>query len=68
MVVAPYLGADGLCPCHRYRVTPATQAIDEGITPINPHPHLEAAVVVGKRWRLEQGAVLVLTPGLRLHH
>ena len=28
------------------RVTPATQAVDKRITPINPHPHLQAAVVV----------------------
>jgi len=30
----------------RYGVTPATQAVDEGILPINTHPHLQAAVVV----------------------
>jgi hypothetical protein len=34
----------GFGDCHR--VTPATQAVDKRISPVNPHPHLETAVVV----------------------
>jgi len=44
--VAPDLGGDGVGFCDRHGVTPTTQAVDEGILPINPHPHLQAAVVV----------------------
>jgi len=51
-----------------YRVTPATQAVDEGILPLNPHPHLQAAVVVSQGRGLLHGVPLLLTPRLRLHH
>jgi len=67
-VIAPDLGGDGVGFSDRHGVTPATQAVDEGITPINPHPHLQAAVVVSQRWWFLQGVPLLLTPGLRLHH
>jgi len=67
-VVAPDLGGDGVCLCHGYRVTPATQAVDKRISPINPHTHLETAVVVSQRWWFLHGVPLLLTPGLRLHH
>jgi len=46
LVVALDLGGDGVGFCNRHRVNPATQAVDEGILPINPHPHLQAAVVI----------------------
>ena len=68
LVITPNLGADGVGFSHCHWVAPASQAIDKGILAINPHPHLERAVVVAERWRLEQGAGLLLTPGLRLHH
>jgi len=68
LVVAPDLGGDGVCLCHCHRVTPTTQAVDEGILPINPHPHLQAAVVVSQGRGLLHGVPLLLTPGLRLHH
>ena len=48
LVVAPDLGGDGVGFSDCHRVTPATQAVDEGITPVNPHPDLEAAVVVAE--------------------
>ena len=68
LVVAPNLGADGVGFSNCHWVAPASQAIDKRILAINPHPHLESAVVVAERWRLEQGAGLLLTPGLRLHY
>ena len=34
----------GLSDCHG--VIPTTQAVDKRILPVNPHPHLECAVVV----------------------
>jgi len=46
LVVAPNLGGDGVGFGDCHWVTPATQAVDEGILSINPHPDLEAAVVV----------------------
>ena len=48
LVIAPDLGSDGVGLCHRYRVTPTPQAVDKGILPINPHLHLQAAVVVSE--------------------
>ena len=63
-----YLGGDGVSFCHCYRVTSATQTVDEGISPVNPHPDLKAAVVIAKRRGLEQGGGVLLALGLRLHH
>ena len=48
LVVAPDLAAYGLCLGNSHRVAPASQAVDEGITPINPHPDLQAAVVIAE--------------------
>jgi hypothetical protein len=45
-VIAPDLGGDGVGFSDCHRVTPTPQAVDKRITPINPHPHLQAAVVV----------------------
>jgi hypothetical protein len=68
-VVAPDLGGDGVGIGDSHRVTPTPQAVDEGILPINPHPHLQAAVVVSlRRGLLHWVPLLLLTPGLRLHH
>ena len=53
--IAPDLGGDGVGFCHCHRVTPATQAVDKRISPINPHPHLQAAVVVSQGRGLLQG-------------
>jgi hypothetical protein len=47
-VVSPDLGGDGVGFCHSYWVTPATQAVDEGTTPIIHTRHLKAAVVVSE--------------------
>ena len=55
LVVAPDLGTDRLCPGNCNRITPATQAVDKRIPSINPHPHLEASVVVPQRGRLLHG-------------
>ena len=41
-----YLGADGVGFGDCHGVTPATQTVAEGNLPINPHPHLQATVVV----------------------
>lgn len=68
LVITPNLGADGVGFSHRHWVAPASQAIDKGMLFINPRPDLERAVVVAERWRLEQSAGLLLTPGLGLHH
>jgi hypothetical protein len=62
------LGGDGVCFSDCHRVTPATQAIYEGITPVNPHPHLQAAVVVSQGRGLLHWVPSLLTPRLRLHH
>jgi len=66
--IAPNLGANGLCPCHCHWVIPATQTVDEGILPVNPHPHLQAAVLVAERGWFQHGGGGLLTPGLRLRH
>jgi len=41
-----HLGGDGVSFCHCHMVTPATQAVNEDILAINPHPDLQAAIVV----------------------
>jgi len=46
LVVTPDLGGDGVGFGDCHWVTPATQAVDEGILPVYPHPDLQAAVVV----------------------
>ena len=46
LIVTPNLGTDGVSFSDRHRVTPSPQAVDEGILPVNPHSHLQAAVVV----------------------
>ena len=68
LVVDPYLGGDGVDVCDCHRVTTATQAVDEGILPINPHPHLQAAIVVSQGMGLLRWVPLLLTPRLWLHH
>jgi len=62
------LGGDGVGFSDCHRVTPATQAVDKRILPINPDPHLKAAVVVSERRRLKKVGRVQPTPGLRLHH
>ena len=45
------------------------EAVDKRILPVNPHPHLESAVVISQgRGLLHWMPSLLLTPGLRLHH
>ena len=65
---APDLGSNSLCFGNSHRVAPATQAADERILAINPHPDVEAAVVLAfhqpaahqigsdfLRWTAEEG-------------